>query len=206
MEELQKQQQGVEPQASETSEPQGKTYDEDYVKSLRAEAAKYRTKAKELETSSKQAQQELMNKVFAALGLEPDPNKEFDKLLTEAQTKAQQAEARANERILQAEAKAQAAALGVKAERLPYLLKLADLSGVEFGENGEPNGEQIKAALNAVISDFPELVSQPTPARGGVPFNQPPQPNDLQSQLEKAIRDGDTTTAISLKRMMTFLK
>jgi hypothetical protein len=206
MEELQKQQQGAEPQASETSAQQGKTYDEDYVKSLRAEAAKYRTKAKELEASSKQAQQELMGKVFAALGIEPDPNKEFDKLLTEAQTKAQEAEARANARILQAEAKAQAAALGVKAERLPYLLKLADLSNVEFGEDGEPNGEQIKAALSAVISDFPELVSQPTPPRAGVPFNHPPQPNDLQSKLEKAIRDGDTTTAIRLKRMMTFLK
>lgn len=178
-EELQNQQPVEETQATEQQQVQQqvKTYDEEYVKSLRAEAAKYRTKAKEVETATQQQQQELMNKVFQALGLEPDPNKNFDKLLTEAQAKAQEAERRANERILQAEVKAQATALGVKSERLPYLLKLADLSGVEFNE-GEPNTEQIQAALETVLNDFPEFKAEPKPNNVGGGSN-PPQSNTV---------------------------
>lgn len=160
-----------EPQPNNEPTPEVKTYDEDYVKALRAENAKYRTKAKEVETTTQQQQQELMNKVFAALGLEPDPDKNFDKLLSEAQSKAQEAERRANERILNAEVKAQASQLGVKTEKIPYLLKLADLSAVEFNQ-GEPNQEQIKAALEAVTKDFPEIVGTTAPPRGGVSFNQ----------------------------------
>lgn len=168
---------------------QAKTYDEEYVKALRAEAAKYRTKAKETETSTQQQQQELMQKVFTALGLEPDAEKNFDKLLVEAQTKAQEAEQRANQRILNAEVKAQASQLGVKAEKLPYLLKLADLSTVEFTD-GEPNADQIKAALDAVIKDFPEIVAQanPTPPRSGVAFNQGTQTDNKAKSLVDALK------------------
>lgn len=193
------------PDQETTEQPQAKTYDEEYVKGLRAEAAKYRTKAKEVETSTQQQQQELMQKVFTALGLEPDAEKNFDKLLAESQTKAQEAEQRANQRILNAEVKAQAASLGVKPEKLPYLLKLADLSSIEFAD-GEPNSEQIKAALDSVVNDFPEIVGQAVPPRGGVAFSANNQANDLQSQLDKAVQDGDTSRAISLKRMLLFKK
>lgn len=164
-----------------TEQPQVKTYDEEYVKSLRAEAAKYRTKAKEVETSTQQQQQELMNKVFQALGLEPDPEKNYEQQLTEAQTKAQEAEQRANQRILKAEVKAQASQLGIKAERLPYLLKLADLSQVEFGEDGEPNTEQIQAALEVVLNDFPEFKGEVKPANVGGGSNPPAKATDFKN-------------------------
>jgi hypothetical protein len=160
---------GEETAPEQEQQSQAKTYDEEYVKGLRAEAAKYRTKAKEVETSTATQQQELMQKVFTALGLEPDPNKNYEQQLTEAQTKAQDAEQRANQRILNAEVKAQAAVLGVKAEKLPYLLKLADLSSVEFNE-GEPSQDQIKAVLDAVIKDFPEIAGTQAPPRTGVAF------------------------------------
>ena len=42
-----------EPAAEETPKPEGKTFDEAYVKQLREEAAKYRTRAKELEDAQK---------------------------------------------------------------------------------------------------------------------------------------------------------
>jgi hypothetical protein len=176
-------------ETKQDEKPEVKTYDEEYVKALRTESAKYRTKAKDLETSSQTQQQELMNKVFQALGLEPDAEKNFDKLLSEAQTKAQDAEHRANERILNAEVKAQASQLGVKAEKLPYLLKLADISTVEFTD-GEPNQEQIKAALDAVIKDFPEIVVQanPTPPRSGVAFNQGTQTENKPKSLGDALK------------------
>jgi hypothetical protein len=173
-----------EQQETSTEQPQTKTYDEDYVKGLRAEAAKYRTKAKEVETSTQTQQQELMKKVFDMFGLEPDPSKNYEQQLTEAQTKAQDAEQRANQRILKAEVKSQATELGIKAERLPYLLKLADLSLVEFTD-GEPNAEQITAALETVLNDFPEFKTGSKPNVGG--GSNPP--TNLEIDYKKANKD-----------------
>src|SRR5690606_21437629 len=53
----------------------------------------------------------------------------------EAERKAQETQAAAHRRIIQAEAKAQALALGVRPERLEYALRLADLSEVEVGDD-----------------------------------------------------------------------
>ncbi|NLL02631.1 MAG: hypothetical protein GX265_06420, partial [Mollicutes bacterium] len=95
-----------EPQGDPTPEPEPqepKTFDETYVKELRTEAAKYRTKAKELEQQLQTLPGEITGKVLAALGLEPDPQKNFDQQLAEANKKAQEAEKRANERLVRAE-------------------------------------------------------------------------------------------------------
>jgi hypothetical protein len=75
----------------------------------------------------------------------------------EAEKKAQQIQQTANQRLIQAEAKVIAAELGVKPNRINYLLKLADLSGVEVGEDGGIDSNAIKDALNTVLADFPEL-------------------------------------------------
>jgi len=75
----------------------------------------------------------------------------------EAERKAQEAQAAAHRRIIQAEAKAQALALGVRPDRLEYALRLADLSEVEVGDDGEPDAAAIKAALEKVLNDLPEL-------------------------------------------------
>lgn len=75
----------------------------------------------------------------------------------EAEQKAQAAQAAANQRLIKAEAKVQAAALGVKPERIDYAIRLADLSGVEVGDDGEPDAKAVKAAIEAVLRDVPEL-------------------------------------------------
>jgi len=75
----------------------------------------------------------------------------------EAERKAQEAQAAAHRRIIQAEAKAQALALGVRPERIEYALRLADLSEVDVGDDGEPDVAAIKAALEKVLNDLPEL-------------------------------------------------
>ena len=88
----------------------------------------------------------------------------------EAERKAQEAQAAANRRIIQAEAKAQSLALGVRPERLEYVLRLADLSEVEVGDDGEPDVAAIKAALEKVLNDLPELRGATAPAKSGSEF------------------------------------
>lgn len=89
-------------QASDTGEGEGrepKTFDEDYVKRLREEAAQHRVKAKEFEdrlTETERRQQEQLDGIAKALGLKeadspPDPE-ELTKQLTEAQKREQERE------------------------------------------------------------------------------------------------------------------
>lgn len=100
----------------------------------------------------------------------------------QAETRAIEATTKANQRIINAEAKAIAASAGVKADKLPYLNKLVDLSNVEIDENGNPDTSTIKAAIDGVLKDFPELVGTQGTSRAGADFsgqNMNPNPEDL---------------------------
>jgi len=77
--------------------------------------------------------------------------------LAEAERKALEAVAAANKRIITAEAKALAVTLGVKPDRVPYLLRMADIDGVDISEDGAVDEKKLKAALEKVLSDIPEL-------------------------------------------------
>lgn len=79
-----------------------------------------------------------------------------------AQLKAQMLENR-----LQTEAMRQAGTLGVAAETLPYLLRLADLSGA-VDDKGEISTEAVTEALNKVLTDIPALKQNEEQARGFV--------------------------------------
>ena len=67
--------------------------------------------------------------------------------------------AEANARALQAETQMQAMTmageLGVSASKIPYLLKMADMSDVVA--DGKVNEEKLKESLNKVLTDLPEL-------------------------------------------------
>lgn len=80
-----------------------------------------------------------------------------------AQLKAQMLESR-----LQTEAMSQAGTLGVAAETMPYLLRLADLSGA-VDDKGEIQAEAVTEALNKVLTDIPALKQTKEQARGFVP-------------------------------------
>lgn len=67
------------------------------------------------------------------------------------------------------EAKVAALAAGVKPERLDYLLKLADLSEVAVND-GTADAAAVKAAVEKVLADMPELKGQAGQARGGGEF------------------------------------
>lgn len=75
----------------------------------------------------------------------------------EAERRAQAAIEAANQRAIRAEARVQAAALGVRPERLDYVLRLLDLSEIEVGEDGTPDAGAIKQAVEQLLRDLPEL-------------------------------------------------
>jgi hypothetical protein len=151
-----------------------KTFDEEYVKKLRAEAASYRTKASELEAKSKEERQTLIQQLFSAFGIEADPNKEFEKQLQEARAKAQEVEQRANDRLVRAEVKSIAAEMGlVDADAA---LALMDKSGVKIAEDGSVEG--VKEALDALVAAKPYLKQQSAPANIGGGTNPANQSSD----------------------------
>lgn len=91
----------------------------------------------------------------------------------EAEKKATEAISTANQRLIQSTARVSAIELGIKPERIGAALKLADLSGVTVGDDGEPDAKAITAALEAVLKDLPELKAETKAdnASGGSDFS-----------------------------------
>ncbi|MFT9055540.1 MAG: hypothetical protein ABF449_02785 [Ethanoligenens sp.] len=64
---------------------------------------------------------------------------------------------KATRRELRAAAKLTAVSLGIPASRADYAVRMADLSGVEIDDDDGPDGDAIKAAMEQVLKDIPEL-------------------------------------------------
>lgn len=75
----------------------------------------------------------------------------------EAEKKASEAIARANAQIIKANAQIQATSLGVKANKLDYVIKMADLSTITINEDGSPDESAIKAQIEQILKDIPEF-------------------------------------------------
>lgn len=89
----------------------------------------------------------------------------------EAERRAQEAQQQAAQRLIQAEAKVVAVEAGVKPDRIPYVLRLADLSSVDVDENGQVDATALRAAIEAVLRDVPELKGATTaPGKSGADF------------------------------------
>lgn len=63
--------------------------------------------------------------------------------------------AAANQRALQAELRGAAAIAGVPRDRIPYVLRLADTSGIDL--TAADADAKVTAAIEAVLADLPEL-------------------------------------------------
>jgi hypothetical protein len=114
------------------------TFDAQYVKQLRDEAASYRRKMKELETK--------------VSGFEQAQMTEADKL--KAQAAAAQAQAQAAQEALR-QAKAEAAVARAAAKHGVDATLAARLVDVEFDEAGEPTG--VEAAVAHLLDEYPHL-------------------------------------------------
>ena len=83
------------------------------------------------------------------------------------QQQAMQAQALAQQAMIDKEATLAAIGLGLDAKTIPYLLKMADLSQI-MGQDGKINDEAMKTALNKVLEDIPALKPQAAGATGFV--------------------------------------
>lgn len=81
------------------------------------------------------------------------------------QTQAAQAQAMAQQAMLEKEATLTAIGLGLDAKTIPYVLKMADLSQVS-GQDGKINDESLKNAINKVLEDVPALKPQAAGSTG----------------------------------------
>ena len=106
--------------------------------------------------------------------------------------------AKANERILKAEVRAQAASkLNDPKDALLHL----DLSKFEVGEDGEVDGDAVAAAIDKLITYKPYLAAQGTRFKGeadGGARKEPPA--DLDGQIAAATAAGQHLLAIQLKQ------
>lgn len=81
------------------------------------------------------------------------------------QQQAVQAQALAQQAMIDKEATLAAISLGIDAKTIPYVLKMADLGQV-MGQDGKINDEAMKTALNKVLEDIPALKPQTGQATG----------------------------------------
>lgn len=142
----------------QAQQPQGRTFTQDDVEKLIHKRVMQERKAWEAkqEEETKRAQMSAEEKLKADLSA--------------AEQRGKQALQEADNRVVRAESRVVAVALGIKPERVSAALKLADLSQVTVDETGEPDGAAIKAALEAVLTDLPELKGeQGQRAAGGIP-------------------------------------
>lgn len=119
-----------------------------------------------LEGKQKATEESVIKGYFKQQGLSEDEMKQaVEKFKTEKAQRTPNIDALnkqiadANARAIKAETNMQAMAmaseLGVSAAKMPYLLKLADLS--EVVKDGTINEEKLKESLNNVLKDLPEL-------------------------------------------------
>lgn len=83
------------------------------------------------------------------------------------QTQLSQAQAAALQAQIESAATMTAVSIGIDAKTIPYVLKLADLSGTA-GQDGKINEEAVKNALNKVLEDVPALKPQAAGTAGFV--------------------------------------
>ena len=160
--------------ASPSTEP--KLFSEDYVKSLRREAAENRVKAKQMK--------EAIEKVFG-IEIEGDITEALTAIKVGYETKLADTQKSVRALHLNTEAAKLQAELGII--DLEAVLKLADLSDVEITEDGKVEG--LKEALEAVLEAKPYLKGQPTPARsvgGNPPSGQDMNPDGVAEALARA--------------------
>ncbi|HZK25954.1 MAG TPA: phage scaffolding protein [Thermoclostridium sp.] len=153
-----------------------KLFSEDYVKSLRSEAAENRVKAKQL--------REAVESIFG-IELDGDITEALTKIKSGYETKLTETQKSVRALHLNTEATKLQAELGII--DLDAAMKLADLSKVQIAEDGKVEG--VKEALEAVLEAKPYLKGQPTPTRpiGGNPLRgTEAQPDGVAEALARA--------------------
>lgn len=167
------------------------------------DAGKKALDAMKAERNEAKAETKRLSDEFAAFKAQIEGREAEHAATLAAQAVKDEALSAANQRILKAEVRAQAAAkLNDPKDALLYL----DLSGFEVGEDGEVDGDAVAAAIDKLITDKPYLAAQGTRFKGeadGGARKEPPA--DLDGQIAAATAAGQHQLAIALKQQRAAL-
>lgn len=156
---------------------QEKTLTESQVNAI---IAKEKAKAEKAARSKWEAEQ--AEKERQANQTAEERAKESERVAKEA---AKEAEARANTRIVRADAKGVAQTLGFRPDRISEVLQFADLSDVTVNDAGDADVKAISAALKPLLERFPEWKADAKGKDIGGGFNSGEKgPAEPQSYLE----------------------
>ncbi len=153
--EPQNQQQTAAAGAQPGQEPAAEQFDAEYVRKLRAEAAEYRKRLRELEQKAQEQENAKLSET-----------ERLQKRLAELEREQAAYQRERQERTLKYETMLAASRLGIVDPDAAY--KLLDLAGIEFDEDGTPRN--IEAALKELLKAKPYLAAQPA-AISGSPTN-----------------------------------
>jgi predicted nuclease with TOPRIM domain len=151
--EPQNQQQTAAAGAQPGQEPAAEQFDAEYVRKLRAEAADYRKRLRELEQTVKQHEEAKLSE-----------SERLQKRLAELEREQAAYQRERQERTLKYETMLAASKLGIVDPEAAY--KLLDLTRIEFDEDGTPRN--IEAALKELLKAKPYLAATAT---AGSPTN-----------------------------------
>lgn len=167
------------------------------------DAGKKALDAMKAERNEAKAETKRLSDEFAALKAQIEGREAEHAATLAAQAVKDEALSAANQRILKAEVRAQAASkLNDPKDALLYL----DLSGFEVGEDGEVDGDAVASAIDKLITDKPYLAAQGTRFKGeadGGARKEPPA--DLDGQIAAATAAGQHQLAIALKQQRAAL-
>lgn len=134
--------------------PEHEKFDAEYVKKLRAEAADYRRRLRELESTVKQHEDAKLSDM-----------EKLQKRSAQLERQLAEYERERQERTVRYEVMLAAGKLGIIDPEAAY--RLLDLAALEYDEEGTPSN--LEAALKSLVKSKPYLVAQP--AGGGSPTN-----------------------------------
>ena len=155
------------PEETETQDVEVKTFDEDYVRSLRSESAKHRSERNELRKTVEEMDAKLK-------GYEDKSKSEVEKI-TEEKVKLEQALADRDREMAEAALKAkvysEASKLNIVDSEMAYLA--LDISSLD-----PEDPKSVSKALTSLLKDKPYLLKSapPTPGAGGPPVQGKPGP------------------------------
>lgn len=112
-------------------------------------------KALQAERAARRAAEKRAKELEAQIALKDKPAEEQALETARAEARAE-ATAQANQRIVRAEVKAAAAG---RVKNPDLALKLVTLSEIDVGDDGEVDSDAVTAAIDALLTDYPELAA-----------------------------------------------
>lgn len=184
--------------AQEAAEPTGKTFSEDYVKTIREEAKENRLARK----AAEQQYEAITLKVKELMGLKPEDQLKDDHFMTYKQKmESEKAEmlTKANEKLLQAEIKS------LDGYDVKLVSRLLDRSKVMIEEDGTVKG--LKEALTALEEEFPQIKKGTADSGANPPTTENvSELEKLKKQYNEAEKRRDTVLMMHIQNRIKELK